>query len=86
MKKQPMYKRYEGVTPIGVQAITNCFGIALFEPDAIDKYDCEIVAAWQNEEGYSGFRKHMIHYTALGRGFIRKGGMRIYLDEVVKVA
>lgn len=32
------------------------------------------------------FHKHMVHYSNSGRAFIRKGSLRIYLDEVMKVA
>ncbi len=86
MKRQPMYKRYANNKPMGTYTLTNCFGLVVFEPDEIDKYDCELVCAWWSTEGMYGFHKHMIHYTALGRGFIRKGGTRIYLDEVMRDA
>lgn len=82
-----MYKRYENATPIGVQAFCNTFGIAIFEPDEIDRYKegCDVVAAWA-DENYHGFHKHQIFYSTSGRAFIRKGSLRIYLDEVMKVA
>lgn len=80
-----MYKRYKNVKPIGVMHLTNCFGIAIFEPDETDKYNTDVIAAWSNTEGYTGFHKHMIHYTSTGRAYIRKGSMRIYLDEVIKL-
>lgn len=88
MKEQAMYKRYEGIKPIGVKTLCNVFGVAFFAPDEIDKYKegCEIVAAYYGvSTGYTGFHKHMIFTTLSGRDFIRKGNMRIYLDEVVRV-
>lgn len=33
-----------------------------------------------------GFHKHMVHYSTAGRAFIRKGSLRIYLDEVMRIA
>lgn len=88
MKEVAMYKRYENVTPMGVQAFCNTFGIAIFEPDEIDKYKegCELVAAWSTTQGLHGFHKHQIFYSTSGRAFIRKGSLRIYLDEVMRVA
>ena len=72
-----MHKRYENVTPMGT-----------IEPDEVDRYkdNCDLIAAWHNGEHYSGFHKHMIHYTESGRSYIRKGSLRIYLDEVSRIA
>lgn len=82
-----MYKRYENATPVGTMHLSNCFGIALFEPDEIDKYDCDFVGAWWDcDKGYTGFHKHKVHYSTAGRPFIRKGSLRIYLDNVMRVA
>ena len=83
-----MHKRYENVTPMGTMAFCNTFGIAIFEPDEVDRYkdNCDLIAAWHNGEHYSGFHKHMIHYTESGRAYIRKGSLRIYLDEVSRIA
>lgn len=89
MKTLAMYKRYENVKPTGSIAFCNTFGCLFFEPDEVDKYKegCEIVAAWASlaSESVYGFHKHMIHYTTSGRSYIRKGSMRIYLDEVMRV-
>ena len=41
-----------------------------------DNYD--LIAAWSNGEGYTNYHKHKIHYTESGRGYIRKGSLRIY--------
>lgn len=83
-----MHERYENVTPMGTMALCNTFGIAIFEPDEVDRYkdNCDLIAAWRNGEGYYNFHKHMVHYTESGRAYIRKGSLRIYLDEVVRIA
>lgn len=39
-----------------------------------------------NGENEWGFHKHKVHYTTADKPFIRKGSLRIYLDEVMKVA
>lgn len=83
-----MHERYENVTPMGTMAFCNTFGIAIFEPDEVDRYkdNCDLIAAWHNGEGYYNFHKHMVHYTESGRAYIRKGSLRIYLDEVTRIA
>ena len=88
MKNQAMYKRYENAAPMGSMALCNTFGVLVYEPDEIDKYKegCELVAAWSSGENVWGFHKHMVHYTTAGRAFIRKGSLRIYLDEVMRCA
>lgn len=82
--KQAMYKRYENVIPIGTMHFTNTFGVYVYNPDQIDKYGCDLVVAWHNGQYAYGYHKHMIHYTSNGRAYIRKGSMRIYLDQIVK--
>ena len=48
MKSTARHERYKNVTPIGVMAFCNTFGIAVFEPDDIDRYEdnCDLIAAW----------------------------------------
>lgn len=83
-----MHERYENVTPMGTMALCNTFGIAIFEPDEVDRYkdNCDLIAAWHNGECYYNFHKHMVHYTESGRAYIRKGSLRIYLDEITRIA
>ncbi len=85
---KPMYERYKNVTPTGTMLLCGTFGIAIFTPDETDscKDNCDLVAAWHDGESYSSFHKHMVHYTELGRAYICKGSLRIYLDEVTKIA
>lgn len=81
----PMYKRYENIEPVGATHITNTFGLLVYEPDENDKFDCDFVCCWHNGENAYGFHKHMVHYTTAGRPFIRKGSLRFYLDEIMRV-
>ena len=46
----------------------------------------DLIAAWSSGESYTNYHKHKIHYTESGRGYIRKGSLRIYLDEIVMIA
>lgn len=87
MKSTARHERYKNVTPIGAMAFCNTFGIAIFEPDDIDQWkdNCDLIAAWSNGEGYTNYHKHKIHYTESGRSYIRKGSLRIYLDEIFRV-
>ena len=82
-----MYKRYENVRPIGVIYICNTFGIVVYEPDNVDKYkdNCDLIAAWYNGEKTWGYHKHEMFFTNAGRMYIRKGSLRIYLDEVTAI-
>lgn len=82
MKKQPMYKRYQNKMPISVVNRCGDFGLVIYFPDDYDKYDCDYVCSWYNSKYEWGFHKHNIHYTPSGRAFIRKGSLRIYLDDV----
>ncbi|MBR5604262.1 MAG: hypothetical protein IKW51_08685 [Bacteroidales bacterium] len=82
--KIPMYKKYKSKKPIGVISLCNTFGILIFNPDDEDKYYCDLIAAWSNEEKIFGYHRHKIHYSTSGRAYIRKGSMRIYLDNVIK--
>lgn len=86
--KKTMLERYESVIPVGSIALCNNFSVSIFEPDKIDrcKDNCDLIAAWwSSERGYHGFHKHLIHYTKTGRAYIKKNGLRIYLDNFMKV-
>lgn len=81
--KKAMYKRYSNIMPIGSVQLSNTFGILFYEPDELDKYDCDYVCSWHNGENEWGFHKHKVYYTNSGREYIRKGSLRVYLDEVI---
>lgn len=88
MKNTARHERYKNIQPIGAMAFCNTFGIVIFEPDDIDQWkdNCDLIAAWSSGESYTNYHKHKIHYTESGRGYIRKGSLRIYLDEIVMIA
>lgn len=75
----PLYKRYVTKKPFHVYAFNAFFGVKIYEPENCDVCDC--VAAWTDGENETGFRRHKIYYTANNRPYIRKGNLRIYLDE-----
>lgn len=83
--KEAMYKRYANQKPVGAAYISGTFGLQVYEPDENDKCDCDYVCSWHNGENEWGFHKHMVHYSTSGRAFIRKGSLRIYLDEVMRL-
>lgn len=86
--KEAMYKRYANQKPIAAACIGGTLGLKIYEPDKNDKYDCDYICSWysiwHNVEEW-GFHKHMVHYSTSGRAFIRKGSLRIYLDEVMRL-
>lgn len=84
--KEAMYKRYANQKPVGAVYISGTFGLQVYKPDENDKYDCDYVCSWHNGENEWGYHKHKVHYSTSGRAFIRKGSLRIYLDEVIRVA
>lgn len=81
---ESMYKRYAKVKPIVTKSFTYDFGIAIFAPDEVDRYkrNCDVITAWHGADGYRNFHKNKVHYTDKGRSYIRKGSIRIYLDEM----
>lgn len=84
--KTPLYKRYADRRPVGAVCICNTFGMLVFEPMGEDKLDTDFVTAWSGLEGQAwGYHRNKVHYTAAGRGYLRKGSMRFYLDDIVRV-
>jgi len=84
--KEVMYKKYANQKPIAVTHISNTLGVRIYEPDESDKYNCDFICSWYNGENEWGFHRHNVHYSISGRPFIRKGSLRIYLDEVIRIA
>lgn len=80
-----LYQVYSTRRPCGAVALSNCFGLLVFEPTEEDRPETDFITAWSGTEGARGFRRNKIHYTAAGRGFIRKGSLRFYLDEILKI-
>lgn len=81
---KPMYKRYAEYEPCGVAYISGTFGLCVYKPDEIDRYDCDYVCSWHNGDNEWGYHKHMVHYTTSGKAYIRKGSIRIYFDEILR--
>ena len=82
----PLYKRYETAAPVGAVALSNCFGLLVFEPQDEDRADTEFITAWSGSEGQRwGFHRNRVHYTTSGRPYLIKGGQRYYFDEIMRV-
>lgn len=79
--KNTLYSYVNSTAPAAAIALCNTFGAAVW-----DVSGDECIAAWTNGEYYTGAHRHMIHYSTAGRPFIRKGSLRLYLDEFVRVA
>ena len=82
---KPLHERYADSKPVGVASVGSIFGMKVYEPDENDKYSCDYICSWHNGENEWGYHKHKVHYLASGRAYIRKGSLRIYLDEIMKV-
>ena len=81
----PLYKRYETAAPVGAVALSNCFGLLVFEPQDEDRADTEFITAWSSSEGQRwGFHRNRVHYTTSGRPYLIKGGQRYYFDEIMR--
>ena len=76
---KPLYKYIKESKPCGVKSICNTFGVGIWD---LDGEEC--IAAWSGIDGYYTASRHKIHYSAAGRPYIRKGSMRLYLDEFVR--
>lgn len=80
--KTPLYKKYENTKPIGVQCISNWGGLEILDIEyGID----DIAIASFNFGTRQQIRRHKIQTTPAGRLYIRKQGIRYYLDEIMKI-
>ena len=82
-----LYDRYINEIPIAGYQFTNHFGMLFYKPLDIDKeLDCDFICCfWSSNEKFFNFHKHKIQFLPSGRAFIRKGGIRVYLDEVIMI-
>ena len=81
----PLYKRYETAAPVGAVALSNCFGLLVFEPQDEDRADTDYITAWSGSEGQRwGFHRNRVHYTTSGRPYLIKGGQRYYFNEIMR--
>lgn len=81
----PLYKQYEHAQPIGAHTMCNTFALVILD---IDERADIAVSAFTNPSGAPGYwniRRHAIHYSPSGRAFIRKGDMRFYFDEIMRI-
>ena len=81
--RKPLYKKYENETPIGIKYITLTFGMVIYQPLPEDN-DCDFIAAWTNGEVKRGFAKHKAYCGSKDEIYIRKGNMRIYLQDCLR--
>lgn len=81
--KGPVYRFCMQTRPSGAYSICNTFGLSVW---LLDGAGDECIAAYACiGEGYYHAHKHKIHYSEGGRPFIRKGGVRYYFDEIMRV-
>lgn len=78
-----LYKRYEKEQPCATWHYASTFGACIYDPIDDDKYETDFIVSWCNGEREYNYRRHKIHYTATGRPYLRKGAIRIYLDECI---
>lgn len=81
--RKPLYKKYEHETPIGITYIASTFGVLIYEPLSEDS-NCDFVAAWTNGEAKFGFAKHKVYFGSKDEFYIRKGNLRIYLQDCLR--
>ena len=84
--KQFLYKTYENRRPCGTVSFSNCFGLLVYEPTEEDRADTDYITAWSGTDSQTwGFHRNKVHYTSAGRGYLRKGSLRFYLDEIIRI-
>ena len=88
---KPLYKTYENEEPAGVYQSGYC-GYLFFNPKKDDAGECDFVVCYEypnskSPTGYirANFRRHSVHYTLRCRPYVNRDGMRIYLDDVLRV-
>ena len=74
-------EQYKNAAPVGVYPMNNFGGLAILD---IDDSGDRCTAAWSYGDGYTGTRRHAIHYTYTGRAYIRKNGRRFYFDQIMR--
>ena len=84
MKNMPLYKRYAETEPCGFYCICNWGGLEILDIDACEGEYGTVVACYNFGSGRQQIRHHKIQVTTAGRPFIRKRGIRYYLDQIEK--
>lgn len=80
---KPLYKYTAETAPSGVLPLSNHGGVAIW---LVDGYGDECIAAYNFGGGIDKARRHCIHVSDSGREYIRKEGVRYYLDEFRRVS
>lgn len=77
------YAKYENIPAIGAFPISNYGGLEIL---AIG-YDINdyVIACFNYGDGRKDIRRHKIQVSNSGRLFIRKYGVRYYLDQIMKM-
>lgn len=81
--KTPLYKQYADTKAVGVYPLCNWGGLEILAVEyGIDDY---VVACFNFGTGRQKIRRHKICYSTSGRDYIRKEGVRYYLDNIMRV-
>ena len=80
---QPLYQYCRSNRPTGAICTTWAEEVAIW---IVDGCGDECIAAWGDDNGYSGAARHAIYYTAAGEPYIRKGGQRWYFNQALRIA
>lgn len=80
---EPMYKRYAETKPLAVFPMNNFGGLEIL--DVVGATTDYAVACFNWGNGRQKIRKHIISTSPSGRTYIRKYGVRYYLDQMMRV-
>jgi hypothetical protein len=83
MKKLALYKKYENTKPMGVWESNPYFGMYVFGKDEEDPE--KMITCWVSGNDRYTFSRNKIHSTASGKYYLRKGSLRIYLEDVMRI-
>ena len=81
----PLYKQYENAAPVGAYTMGNTFALVILDIDSAGDIAVAAFTKPAGQPGYYNIRRHKISYTHTGRPYIRKGGMRFYFDQIMKM-
>ena len=83
MKNMPLYLKYHNSKPVGVQSLTNNFGVEIL--DIIPDYMGEekAICCFTNGDSRWGIRHVKINYEYGRRPNVRYSGCRYYLGDFI---
>lgn len=76
-------QKYTEISAIGYYSLSNWGGLEIL--DIIYDINDKLVTCFNFGNGREMIRQNTIYTTAAGRSYIRKAGMRFYLDEIIRV-